>query len=386
MLQKSSKFTLMLTAAEVAVFASVGLMASRVYTLGEAWSIALAFAVAYLGAKVLLWRTHRATPATRVVLLALALFMSCCALRYFVIWTSVDDWDRPCTLSYPGITGDDSYYFHWAVHYYDGSCPVPEKMAFKGFPSLVWCLFKLFGVSCVWPVAMNMMFTMMAIVLMGMVTVRLLRHRVRGVSESSLQLCGMVGVMMLMFYLSQGMMIQKEATVYLLIALAAWVFAGLNDPLASRSRTQKKILVRDLALMVVSCVGFAFVRTTYLYFIFIGIVCMAVAHRGRHWRFCAALAAICLACFVLGNYFAYYSVARHVSIVRGGDVMQNLYLIEPSQQPYLRMIGDYFSFSYLHRLALLPMTSAVQFVIPFPWVYKPFFYQMKLATLGVGMV
>ena len=126
---------------------------------------------------------------------------------------------------------------------------------------------------------------------------------------------------------------------------------------------------RELLLFVMACLLLAIVRTTYLYFMLVGVVIMALPHWRRDWGMALAMALIIAVAFFAGNYYASYSFDRHAEIVGGGWNMQRFFPMDGPQQPYRYMIDFYYLYSPWHRLLLLPLTMSVQFFIPLPWSY-----------------
>lgn len=60
----------------------------------------------------------------------------------------------------PVLRCDDKVYYLWALHYYDGSVPEPDTK-FVGFPLMILLSWKLLGHSIVWPIAINVMLTLL---------------------------------------------------------------------------------------------------------------------------------------------------------------------------------------------------------------------------------
>ena len=360
--------------AEVVAFVVIALVANHLFVPADAVSIVLSLAIAYTVPRWLYTSRSWCSSLGRWVFMALGVAMA--ALTVLTIWKATLAVGH--TLAEPLLFSDDRIYYSWALHHYDGRCPEPE-MAFPGLPLMMLWMWRLLGVSVVWPLAANVMFTLLTVVVAAALTVRLLG----GVTRQSATWHATMGLCLtatLCFFISQGLRVQKEAIIYLAIALIGYVLAGMN----ARSTQSSRPLWRDVLLWCVACLMLALTRTTYLYFALIGLVIVAFSS----WRTCGrrlgGLALVALVAFVLGNFFASYSVGRHIDIVKGGYHMQQAFAINGTQQPYLDLIGSYFMYPVWKRLTILPLACCVQFVIPFPWLYDHFTVLDILPRIAYG--
>ncbi|MBO7609570.1 MAG: hypothetical protein J6S96_05155 [Muribaculaceae bacterium] len=329
---------------------------------GDALAITAALAVAYLVPRIFYTSRSWCTRTGRIVFGLLSAMMV--ALAVLTIWNDTVSLNLP--LSQPHLSSDDGIYYRWARHYFDGSCPAPNT-AFIGFPLLMLATWKVFGMSIVWPLALNVMFTLVTVVVAAAITVRLLRERVKQ-SDRWLATLALCLTATLMFFISQGLRIQKEAIIYLAMSLLGYVLAGMNGR-TSHAQNRKW---HDLALWTVSCAILALGRNTYLYFVALGLIIVGISYWQANARKAAWLMLIVIGAFIIGNVLARYSVEGHIDIVKGGYYMQKQYLGSDVQQPYLDFVGKYFYYPVWQRLLLLPLTCAVQFIIPFPWLYGNF--------------
>ena len=335
------------------------MVAQHLFGAGNAVGVTASLAVAYAVPRVVYTRRSWSTRTGRVALALLGALMV--ALAVLTIWNTTTSLGLP--LSHPHLESDDRGYYRWAMHYYDNSCPAPN-IAFYGFPLFMLLSWKVLGASVVWPLAMNVMFTLLTVVVTAGLTRRLL-HGKTLFTDSRLATLGLCLTATLMYFVSQGLRVQKEAMVYLSMILVGYVLAGIK----SDDSEPPKVMWKDIALWTVGCVILSLGRTTFLYFVMIGLAIMALSVRSIFTRKIIVLAAITVATFVVGNYMARYSIDGHVSILKGGYQMQKQFLADGVQQPYIDLVGKYFYYSVWHRLAILPLACCVQFIIPFPWVY-----------------
>lgn len=344
---------------EVAALIVLSVVSLHLFSAGDAMSVTSSLAVAYAVPRVVYTSRRWSSHAGRLVLLALGLLMV--ALAVLTIWNITVNLGLP--LSAPHLESDDSGYYRWALHYYNGSVPAPN-IAFFGFPLLMLMTWKVLGVSVAWPLAMNVMLTLLTVVFTAALTRRLLHGKVE-CSDRWLATMGLCLASTLMYFVSQGLRVQKESMVYLAMMLVGYVLAGIkrDDP------SWKRAMWKDIALWTIGCVMLSLGRTTYLYFVMIGLAIMALAKHRYAARKVLVLALIVAAAFVAGNLMARYSVDGHMGIIKGGYVMQKQFMGGGVQQPYIDLVGKYFYYPVWQRLLILPLACCVQFIIPFPWVY-----------------
>lgn len=347
---------------EVILLAVLAGISLSIFRAGDAIAVTSSLAVAYAVPRLLYTSRSWSTHTGRIVFAMLGLLMV--GLAVLTIWNITVSHGLP--LSHPYLSSDDKLYYLWARHYFDGSCPAP-KTAFIGFPLLMLGLWKVLGMSVVWPLAMNVMFTLTTVVVAAAITVRLLRYRVT-CSDRWLGTLGLCLTATLMFFVSQGLRIQKESMIYFSMALIGFVLAAMNQ----RKDHEQRLTWHDIALWTLACVLISLGRTTYLYFVALGLAILGVTYWRSNLRKVAWLAVIVVVTFILGNILANYSVDGHLDIVKGGYFMQKQYLGNKVQQPYLDLIGKYFYYPVWQRLLILPLACCVQFIIPFPWVYNDF--------------
>ncbi len=346
---------MLLLIVEVIALAVLGVASASHFGLADGLSITVSYLVAYLVPLLLLKRARGTSAAAHVVLLLIALFMG------FVAWDCLVEWARPegCSLQRPNLSGDARSLYKWALHEYDGSAEYDGGI-FPGFPLMMVAMWKVLGVSVIWPQAINMMFTMVSVVLTGMMTRRVLSRRIP-LSDSSLVLCGMLLMCPLLYYLASGVTILKEATTFLSVTMVGYALSSMVAGDDERHR-----LGRDIVIFLVACLLLAFVRTTFLYSVALGVILIALPHLRRDWLLALCLLAAIAVMMFLGNHFAGYSFYRHAEIVDGGWNMQRSF----NHSYNLNIIGFYFLYSPLHRVLLLPVTMAVQFFLPMPvpWI------------------
>ena len=149
-------------------------MATGHFGWSDGAKITAAFAVAYIVPSVILHRARGTSLAAQFILLLLAILLIYTDYGRLVYSSSFEGY----SLAYPKLSGDGYLYYKYALSLYDSSVEC-EGVIFPGLSWFMLGLWKLFGLSEVWPYAMNMMFTLTTVTLTGMTTRRLLSHRVK---------------------------------------------------------------------------------------------------------------------------------------------------------------------------------------------------------------
>ena len=346
---------LMLLLAEIIALAILALVASSHFGFADGGRITLAYLVAYLVPLVTLKRARGTSLTAHAVLLAMTIFLAWVAYQSLVEWTTPDGY----SLERPNLLNDSRNYYKWALHRFDGSVE-PTHVIFPGFPLMILALWKVLGLSVIWPQAMNMMFTLTSVVLTGMTTRRLLVNRVSA-KPTTLVAGGMALMFLLPYFLMSGISILKEGSTFVTIAMAGFALSSM-----ATEDEDRHWLWRDILVFVLACALMALVRTTFIYTLALGVIIMALPHWRRDWIMALGLLAVIAIFMVIGNSLAAYSFNRHAEIVTGGWNMQRQF---NGSSMYKGLLGFYFLFSWWHKLLLLPETMAIQFILPLPWAW-----------------
>lgn len=357
----STRHITWIAAAEAVALMAVAAAALMLLPAAEAMRATAALAVAYLVPRALCVRSHCATMAGRAVLLAAALVLAAIALPFLHHCTVA------CGASFamPSLTGDASQYYDWALAHYDGSAVEP-KVTFWGYSMLIIALWRVLGVSVIWPVAANVLATLVTIVLAGRLAARVAVTRPQRAATLAMAMTAVLA-----YFMSQGAQMLKEPWVYLAITLVAHsLLPGANSEQRTANSEQRGSLLPTpyslLLMFALGCIILAAVRAKYVNFVLVGVVMMALAGRMRQWRYHAVLLLIALAGWVLGMAMTdHYTVVQQVNNVTGEGGMATMFAADGA---YQQLMGDYFSYSVWQRMLHLPLACGVQWVIPFPWL------------------
>ena len=348
----------LLLLAEIIVFAILAVVASNHFGWADGTRITVAYLVAYLVPRTILSRARGTSIAAIIILFLISSLLIAADYTNLLEWTRYEGY----SLELPNVQGDARNYYKWALAHYDHRLTAPD-VVFPGFPLLMVALWKVFGLSVIWPQALNLMFTLTSVVLTGMTTQRLLNHRV-SVSPKGLLSAGVLLSCCLAFFLINGINLLKEASTYLGISLAGYVLASM-----AVAKEERHHRWRDFMLFVLACALLTLIRPTTLYFIALGIVIMVFPNWRCNWKLALMMMGIVLIFFVIGEYFSNDTFIRHNRLVNGGWHMQWTFAEEDAYRTlYNKVIGYYYLYSPVHRMALLPFTLSVQFIIPFPWL------------------
>jgi len=346
---------------EILALALIAIMTSRYFATSDSVSIVLAFAVAYLIPRFIYSKSKIACNAGQWLLLVVATLLA----AYTILSIKACTIDVGCPLDAPSLRSDDGGYYRWALAHYDSRCPEP-KISFKGLPLFMLWLWKLLGVSIVWPLALNFMFTLTAIVFTGKTAARVLEHKMSNINTPLIAVCAMLMISLMGFFMSQGVRIQKEAACSLGITLVGYALAGM----LSSGTISKREQYHDFAIFIVGCIVVALVRTSFAYFAMIGAAMMAFANHRAHWKQATIMCLFAVAITIIFSLIFSYTFGQQYRTVDGEDAMAKAFKIGLIQQPYITIIGDYYHYPEWIRILLLPVTGGVQYVIPFPWLYE----------------
>ena len=344
---------------EAAVFIALILLSTYHFALCDAATVVVGFTVAYLVPRFAYSRMSNCTTMGVAALSWAWLVMGVLGINYIARATVCVD----ASLSQPALWNDAARYYNYALqlfhHHSTGNAVDP----FPGLPLLTVLLWKVFGISIVPPLAMNMMLTLATIVLTGSLASSLLDGRT-SMSRRQVAWLAMAMTATLFFFLSHGTQMLKEPLTYfgvMLCALALASLTRLNDT---------RLAWRPIALFALGITIVAMARTTYSIMMLAGVLFIGVGNRPQ-WRNALAMlvlgAAIYYAANEFGHALSYNYYDSYFDSNKSAEISQQ-YIIGANQQPLANIVGDYFSLSLWRRALLLPLLCAVQFVIPFPWI------------------
>ncbi len=343
--------------AEVLAFALLALWSCSLYGLGLGAQVIVTLLAVYAVPRMAYERVRFRSRAGSWVLTGVGLLLVAVAVQSM--------WDctlaRGVTMEVPVMNSDDWRYYRWALHHYDQRIAAP-KTPFVGLPVTMLLLWRLLGVSLLWPVAFNILLALVAFIFVGQTAVRVLGGRVD--QQPAVIASTAMGLSATLFFLlAQVPHVQKEAGVLLSMTLLAFALARRRD---DSSPWWPSAIVACVGLFVL-----AFYRASAVYMVVPGSAMLLLAQwRSRNRTYALVVMALTVGWLLVGLYASDYTLQKQGEILFS-EKMNKSYLIGnmPSQAPYEYIIGNYFSYPMWRRILLLPVTMAVQFIVPFPWVY-----------------
>ncbi len=333
--------------------------------------LACGLGVAYVVPRWLYARLSGGETRGGIVLMVAGLLLVVWAFRNIYGWTVAEGH----SFADPALHCDDRAYYLWALSHYDGSVQEPDTK-FVGFPLMILLSWRLLGHSIVWPIAINVMLTLLTVVLTGLTAGRALAGRVRA-DRGTITFLAMLVTCTLCFFLSHGPMLLKEPLTYFSVALAAYAIARMKETdVASRGSVW-----RDIALFAVSVALMSIARTSVIYFLVAGVMLTLLDDKSM-WRYACTLIGIALIGIGMGMYWSNgFSVEVQMHMLAatdaGGDIMKSIY---QARGIYGEIMSDYFGLPVWQKLLLLPVTCTLQLFIPFPWTNTEMINIWSVAT------
>ncbi len=320
-------------------------------------SLAIACVIPWLVGRRCSWWS----PACTIVLVAVGLILVANALCNIYCTTL----EVNATFEKPYLWNDAGGYYKWALHHYDGSCKEP-KTAFIGYPLIVCGLFYLFGANIIWPVALNVMLTLFAVIMTSSLAV-MITHNRTNVKATTIAALAMGLTSLHGFFLFHSGEVLKEPTMYIAMILVAMTFINILQVPESRKNSIKWIF-----LFAVACIIIAAVRARFINFVAIGIAIIAFTKWRSLWRSIMAMGVITFALWVFGMILSpSHSVHNQISIVSGGVAMSKAFGdVDGIQLEYYKLLNGYFRLEIWKKLLLLPITTGTQYMIPLPWTIE----------------
>lgn len=219
-------------------------------------------------------------------------------------------------------------------------------------------LFKLFGVSLLPVTAFNMSLLLIAAVAGGTFCARILR-RPGGTFPGRILTAAMIMLLCTAYWFNSGTLLIKDAMLQCVMAVAILSLTVVWQP--CRKSLHNTLL---LCAFILSLVFMVASRIHLLEFI--AVAGLFMVRRGNIRRVLAALGIIGVV-YVLGMIVT-SDPGAFLKVISVDDNIAGYYFQErPMQMPYLRILGNYLEWPVWQRVLWLPVSCAVQFLIPLPW-------------------
>jgi hypothetical protein len=227
-----------------------------------------------------------------------------------------------------------------------------------GYSLLIAALWKITGVTIVAPMVVNMLLMLLTVVMAGTLT-RLLLSGVTPWSDARLTLAGMVAtVAVTQFFFSGAVLLKEALTGFCLVASA----------LAVKLMAVKPRRWWAVAAFVAAAALLAVVRDAWIALPAAFAVVGGLTSRGR--RRAAAVSLVSLAvvwavCRLSLPELCPEALSGRITANLTGDFLGD----QSWRGAYYGLLRDidYFNLPFWRRLLWLPVTSAMQFLVPLPW-------------------
>ena len=322
--------------------------------------LALGLLLAYAIPRMAYSRQSHYCTAGNAVLIVLWLMLSVLTVYYVgrcTLWGKLP-------LDAPHLWGDAHRYWRFAESIYHDT-PYNHIYPYIGLPAMIISSWAIFGKSLIPPVCANVCLSIAAVVLMGNVTRHLLANRTRQ-SAAWIATMAMAATSSLFYLLSHSMQVLKEPLVTFGVATCALAVARIIE----RRNRLNLFAWRELGIFTIGAIIMAATRTPYVWTMIAGALLCAIYRRPR--ASVLAMTAIGVALYVAIDFTSQcFTPQSPLDVVDSSHAegFSSQFIIGPSQIPYYNIIGDYFTYPWWKKFLLLPFTSMVQYVIPFPWTF-----------------
>ena len=221
------------------------------------------------------------------------------------------------------------------------------------YGSVVAAVMAVTGPSITAALMISMAATLASILCVGVTAWRITRQR--RTAATAMACCTTV-----CYFLASGTLLLKDAWVFAAFAIAATAFASAREGRPARLLTP----------IVISAAMLMLARPNMLPAIAIGAILCIVpsvpcAARRRAWTYTAITVALCAALWLLAH--AYEITPEASGVINIGQQNHWVRYDAPNQMAYYNIIGDYASLQPWQKTLLLPVSAAIQYLIPFPW-------------------
>ena len=258
------------------------------------------------------------------------------------------------------VNPDMARFFRQATEISQGASPAHGNTVplFSYATALLWVVF---GRSIVYPMALNVALTLISVTLAGKLAVALLKDKVK-LSQERVAALAMGLVAVCCNYLGQGMVPLKEPYLYVGFLMTAVVVARMyrREPLSARHY----LCFAAGALLLGTS------RPPMLFFTVMGLLLLSPRFYRSHWPAMAIALCLAAASLFVGARVTRLTVTTHTDIVSNEAAMGDEYMSHSEDNRYdnySKVVGEYYRLPAARRVVLLPVTSATQYVVPFPW-------------------
>ncbi len=312
---------------------------------------------AYLTACFIYDKSEVADNSGRLVLLLAGTILASFIILNIHTYTAAPGYSAATPLL---INHDANRYFAQSLGLYDGTLDIGD-IPHPSLPFITAGLWKLLGVSIVYPLAANMLLTLMSIILGGRLATTLLHNRMPKASKSHISTVAMLLNTAVCNFMVHGSLLLREPVIYFSLVV---IMLSLCDLFAGKGFKPAFVFLSGSVLL-------AFSRSHLLFFVLAGIILLMLHKPRRNIRIALITSLIIVACYIANESITGYD-SKYVSpagMITDTQAMSANYLNLDRHDAYKNIIGNYFDKPPMSRILLLPVTATVQFFVPFPWNY-----------------
>ena len=312
-------------------------------------------AVAYIIACIVYNKSNFADDSGRLVLLFAATILASFIILNVHTYVTYPDYSS----SSPWLVNHDAKrHFSQSLGLYDGTLSI-KNIPHPSLPLITAGLWKLLGVNIIYPLAANMLFTLLAIILGGRLAATLLHDKIHAMTASRISTVAMLLNTAVCNFMVHGSLLLRESVIYFSLTLVMLSLCNLF--------TDKGM--KPIFTFLAGTVLLVFSRSHLLFFVLAGIMTFLIRKPSRNIKIAIIALLIVCSCYIANELITGYD-SKYISptdIMTNGQVMSDNYLNLNRHNAYKNIIGNYYDKSPLSRAFMLPVTAAVQFFIPFPW-------------------
>lgn len=269
------------------------------------------------------------------------------------------------TTQMPVLHNPDAWrYYADALSVMGHESGVPCELKSHGYGLIISWVWQLTGITIVSPLVLNMLFVLLAIIVSGGIAWRLLKETTSK-SGQWVAACAMIMTASVCYFLNSGTLLLKEAGVIFAFSLLGYSLITLAE-----NNVEKKTKYINIAIFTIGALLLAMLRYNFLIMPLIGVIFLLKWNK-ENVITATIIAVVCVASWLLISAFLYsnYDAMPHIAskIVRGEGLESAFFLDNPNHRAYNAIVDGYFEFPWWKKVLMLPMSAAVQYLIPLPW-------------------
>lgn len=258
------------------------------------------------------------------------------------------------SLAYPVLNNwDSSIDWQRALAYLSGANG--EGMHTRYYSAVIAALIAVFGQDISVPLMFNSLCYTLLLITMGAVAWQLSGSRKMATATMAVALC-------MCYLFVQSTVLLKDVPLTLIVALIVLIFIKWNKSYWWKTPAWQ------YAAMLLLMVALQFLRVNFSPILMVGALIFALKFRPLSIdpRFVGVILVAGVLRWLFGLWFTEpASVLEAVTV----DSSESIQMYQSNSLAWDQMTGRYDSISALRRLAWLPVSVGVQFIIPFPWTY-----------------